>query len=121
VLSALGAVMPFLDRNLLAIDSPHDGLPPDVRDSGAKPEATWRPSAESMAVLASREQGAFLGVCGVPSRTDVRGLIVTGTQTVPGLGEEGEMLSALSVARIVTRTDRTKERLRRELWSKVET
>ena len=39
---------------------------------------------------------------------------------VPGLGEEGDWLSALSAARIVTRTDPSKEKLRRELWSKVD-
>ena len=42
-------------------------------------------------------------------------------QNAPALGLEGELLVALTVAREITRTDRSKERLRRELWSKVET
>jgi hypothetical protein len=43
-----------------------------------------------------------------------------GRSAMPALGQEGELLAAWSVARIITRTDRKKERMRREMWSKVE-
>jgi hypothetical protein len=39
---------------------------------------------------------------------------------MPALGQEGEVIAAWGAARIITRTDRRKERMRRELWSKVE-
>jgi hypothetical protein len=75
---------------------------------------------EPMAVIERADREGLLGICSVSARTEVSGLLVLGSQVVPGLGEEGEWLAALSAARIVTRTDRSKERLRRELWSKVD-
>ena len=34
--------------------------------------------------------------------------------------QEGELLAAWSAARMITRTDRLKEQMRRHMWSKVE-
>jgi len=45
---------------------------------------------------------------------------VTGRSTLPALGQEGELLAAWGVARVITRTDRRKEKMLREMWSKVE-
>jgi hypothetical protein len=73
-----------------------------------------------MAVLQDPDPNGFLGMCASSIRTEVKGLILVGRQVVAGLGEEGELMAALSAARIITRTDRSKEKLRRELWSKVE-
>jgi hypothetical protein len=39
---------------------------------------------------------------------------------LPALGQEGELLAAWSAARLITRTDRRKEQMRREMWSKIE-
>lgn len=122
ILRALGEVVPFLERNILAVDSPHDGLPLEDHERGTTvslPER-WRGEPEPMAVLEAPDPEGFLGICTLPARTDIKGLILVGPQVVAGLGEEGECLAALSAARIVTRSDRIKEKLRRELWSKVE-
>jgi hypothetical protein len=48
------------------------------------------------------------------------GAFVVGPSALPALGQEGEILAAWSVARLITRTDRQKERMRREMWSKIE-
>jgi hypothetical protein len=40
---------------------------------------------------------------------------------MPGLGLEGELLAAWSAARLITRKDRTRQKMRREMWSKFET
>jgi hypothetical protein len=53
-------------------------------------------------------------------RTPLGNAFVGGRSAMPALGPEGELLAAWSVARIITRTDRKKERMRREMWSKVE-
>jgi hypothetical protein len=45
---------------------------------------------------------------------------VVGPSALPALGQEGEVLAALGAARLITRTDRRKERMRREMWSKIE-
>jgi phytoene dehydrogenase-like protein len=122
VLRALAAVVPFLRRNLIAVDSPHDGLPLQDLELGTDVtlEERWKGAAEPMDVVEAVAPDGFLGLCALPARTDVRGLLLVGRQVVPGLGEEGELLAALSAARIVTRTDRLKEKMRRELWSKVD-
>jgi hypothetical protein len=39
---------------------------------------------------------------------------------LPALGQEGELLAAWSAARLITRTDRHREQMRRDMWSKVE-
>ena len=122
VLGAVGEVIPFLQRNLVLVDSPHDGRPPEPRDRVIEtaPSDPWRPEPEAMPMIEAVEPHGFLGVCGLLGRTEIKGLLRVGPQVVPGLGNEGELLAALSAARIITRTDRTKEKLRRELWSKVE-
>jgi hypothetical protein len=40
---------------------------------------------------------------------------------LPALGQEGELIAAWSVARLVTRRDRARRRMRQKLWSKLET
>ncbi len=122
VLKALGELVPFLDRHVLVVDSPHDGHPLEDRAKGAtvQLEARWSGAAEPMEALYDRGPDSFMGVCGLPVRGDVPGVLLVGREVVPGLGAEGEFLAALTASAIVTRTDRTKERMRRELWSKVE-
>jgi hypothetical protein len=122
VLRALGEIVPFLERNLLAVDSPHDGLALEDRARGTTltlPER-WRGEPEPMEVLDAPDPEGFLGVCASSASTEIKGLMLVGPQVVAGLGEEGEFLAALSVARRITRSDRSKERMRRELWSKVD-
>ena len=48
------------------------------------------------------------------------GAFVVGKSALPALGQEGQLLAAWSAARVITRTDRRKEKMRREMWSKVE-
>lgn len=117
VLGALGRVIPFLDRHTLWVESPHDGLPPDDPSVAYEGRA---PAKEPMEALEEFTSPGFLGLCGHPLRGDVERLLLPGRQAVPALGMEGEMMAALSAARIVTRSDPSKERLRVELWSHVE-
>ncbi|MEI8256903.1 MAG: hypothetical protein WCJ30_14615, partial [Deltaproteobacteria bacterium] len=121
-LTSLRALIPFLDRNLLAVDSPHDGLPFEDRATGetSVPADRRREAIEPMSVIERASASGLLGICAIPARGEIKQLLMLGPQVIPGLGEEGEWLAALSAARIVTRTDRSKERLRRELWSKVD-
>ncbi len=117
VLGALGRVVPFLDRNTLWVESPHDGLAPDDATGAHDGRA---PVKEPMEALEEFASPGFLGLCGHPLRGDVERLLLPGRQTVPALGTEGELMAALSAARTITRSDPSKERLRVELWSRVE-
>ncbi len=78
------------------------------------------PAPEPMEPLEEFTSPGFLGLCGHPLRGDVERLLLPGRQAVPALGMEGELLAALSAARTITRSDPSKERLRVELWSRVE-
>ena len=60
------------------------------------------------------------GLAGEMLRGPLGNAFLVGKSVMPALGQEGELLAAWSVARIITRTDRKKERMRREMWSKVE-
>ncbi|MCL2726028.1 MAG: phytoene dehydrogenase [Polyangiaceae bacterium] len=134
--------LPFLERHVLMCDSPHDGRPLwDMRGANAlmigvgKPawelrvreidRALLRPTGGSLEIepMIPRfriAEGGLHGLAGEPLRTPLGNAFVTGRSTLPALGQEGELLAAWGVARIITRTDRRKEKMLREMWSKVE-
>jgi hypothetical protein len=120
--------LPFVERHYLAIDSPHDGLPLwDYRSGKRVPvdRALLRPTggsldAEPMIPQLSVSGGSLEGIAGEPVRVPLTGAFGAGRSILPGLGQEGELLAAWGAARTITRTDRRKEKMRREMWSKVE-
>jgi hypothetical protein len=131
VLAAIEASLPFIERHYVLVDSPHDGLPlwdyrsgrrmlvdrTKVRGGGGSLEA------EPMSPLFSvgdREPGLLSGLSGEALRFPLSGTFGVGKSIVPALGQEGELLAAWGVARTITRTDRRKEKMRREMWNKVE-
>lgn len=142
VLETVCAHLPFVERHLLVVDSPHDGRPLwDFRNAGPRDREVAAPVVGRRAELVDRVRlRAFggsvdaepmvprfrshdlelAGLAGEPLRTSLGNVFVTGRSTLPALGQEGELLSAWGVARIITRTDRRKEKMLREMWSKVE-
>ena len=142
VLGTLFEFLPFLERHLLVCDSPHDGRPlwdfrkPTPADPRIGP-SSWGLRAQTIDRARLRASGGSLepepmisrfhvtppqlhGLAGEPIRTALGNVFVTGRSTLPALGQEGELLAAWGVARIITRTDRRKEKMLREMWSKVE-
>lgn len=65
------------------------------------------------------EPPAFHGLGAEPVRTPLAGAFVVGPSALPALGQEGELLAAWSAARLITRTDKRKEQMRRDMWSKI--
>jgi hypothetical protein len=63
---------------------------------------------------------SFHGIGGEPIRTPLAGAFVVGPSALPALGLEGELLAAWGAARVITRTDKRRERMRHEMWSKIE-
>jgi phytoene dehydrogenase-like protein len=128
VLAAIESLLPFIERHYLLVDSPHDGRPLwDYRSGKRKnvDRAALRSSggsleAEPMAARWHVDPPSFHGLAAEPVRTPLAGAFVVGPSTLPALGQEGELLAAWSAARLITRTDKRKERMRREMWSKVE-
>lgn len=128
VLDAIESLLPYIENHYLVIDSPHDGRPLWDFRSGARRDigrASLRSNggsaeAEPMVTRWHIEPRTFHGLGGEPLRTPLAGAFVVGPSTLPALGQEGELLSAWSVASLITRTDRRKERMRREMWTKIE-
>lgn len=142
VLATIFEFLPFVERHALVCDSPHDGRPLwDFRnttpgDPSIGP-AAWGLRAQNVDRARLRASGGSLepeamvprfvvtpaqlhGLAGEPIRTALGNVFVTGRSTLPALGQEGELLAAWGVARVITRTDRRKEKMLREMWSKVE-
>jgi glycine/D-amino acid oxidase-like deaminating enzyme len=128
VLATVESLLPFIERHYLIVDSPNDGRPLWDFRSGARVEidrAVLRGSggsldAEPMAARWRIEAPSFYGLAAEPIRTPLAGAFVVGPSVLPALGLEGELLAAWSAARLITRTDRRREKMRREMWSKIE-
>jgi hypothetical protein len=126
-LATIRSHFPFLDSHLVAIDSPHDGLPAYDYSNGSRREVDrihlqeGSSFAEPMEPLWSVEPSGFLDLAAEPVRGPVRGTFLIGKTVLPGLGQEGQLLAAWSVARLLTKKDSTRQRRRRQMWTKIET
>ncbi len=128
VLRTLEHFLPFIERHYVVVDSVHDGRPLWDYRSGSRREvdrATLRASgasvdAEPMVPRWNVDPPGFHDLAGEPIRAPLGNACITGRTVLPALGQEGELLAAWGAARIITRTDRRKEQMRREMWSKVE-
>jgi phytoene dehydrogenase-like protein len=127
VMSTLRAHLPFIDEHVVLIDSPHDGLPVYDFSTGARREidrihvAESPPPAEAMQRLWNIEPPGYLDLAGEPVRGPIPGSYLVGPTVLPALGQEGELLAAWSAARLITRRDRARQRMRRQMWTKIET
>jgi hypothetical protein len=134
VLGTLREHLPFIDEHLLVVDSPHDGLPAWIYEAsagGAAPPKRKeidrihlrgaRPGGEPMEWLWSVEQPGFLGLAAEPVRGPIPGSYLVGPTVLPALGQEGELLAAWGAARLITKSDSARQKLRRQMWTKIET
>ena len=126
VLNIVLSQLPFLEQHLVVVDSPHDGLPVWSYSNGKRTSVDRLEArgstraAEPMAPLLSVEPAGYLGFGGEPLRGPIQRTLLTGRSVLPSLGQEGELLAAWSVARIITRSDRRRSRMRRDMWSRIE-
>jgi phytoene dehydrogenase-like protein len=127
VLDTLETALPFLSEHLVLVDSVHDGLPLVDYSSGVRREIDRvhltgaSPGAEAMERLWTVDPPGFRGVAGEPVRGPIPNTFLVGPTVLPALGQEGELLAGFSVARLITRRDRARQRMRQKLWSKIET
>ena len=78
-------------------------------------------AAEVMICQWSPQHSGFLGVAAEPIRGPLGSTFLVGRSTFPGLGQEGELVAAWSVAELITRTNRVWQKRRRQMWTKVDT
>ena len=105
----IGRVLPFLNQHLIVLASPFDGLPPEIPGSAKAPVAT--PPIPMPAVYAT-ERPRPLDLGGLPHAPGIKNLWHVGRENLPGLSLEGELVSAWSVARLVTGGTTAKRDLR---------
>ncbi len=105
----LARVLPFLNQHLIVLGSPFDGLPPEIPGSAKAPVAT-APIAMPAIYAAERPRPLDLG--GLPHAPGIKNLWHVGRENLPGLSLEGELVSAWSVARLVTGGTTAKRDLR---------
>ncbi|MGE0791562.1 MAG: phytoene desaturase family protein [Sandaracinaceae bacterium] len=122
VLASLGEVMPFFGDHVELIDSPHDGR--GAQDMRAMVSLTssepWTRGTATMRAIYGYPVSSMLGLSALPVRMPVKHLLCCSEQTVPGLGMEGMLLAAWSAAKVVSESDKSRDRLRRGRWGKLE-
>lgn len=132
ILSTLRHYLPFLDQHLILVDSPHDGLPAWLyeeptpttrrrRELGRVHLKNTSVNAEPMEWRLAVRPPGYLGLAGEPVRGPISGTYLVGPSVLPALGQEGELLAAWSAARILTKKDKSRQKLRRQMWTKIET
>lgn len=115
-------LVPFLDDHLIAVDSPHDGLKlQDIRNGREfAVSSKWARNPGRMPTVCRVDPPGTLDITGLPHRTGLKNLLLACRQVVPGLGIEGEFLTAWGAADIITRSDRRKRKFRKEAWTKID-
>lgn len=110
----LADVMPFFDRHLVVLASPHDGLPAEL-PPGAPPATDPVPATPMAGVLGGDQARRLLGVAGIPHDSGVKGLFLASSENLPGLGAEGQLVSAWGVTRLIAGRQPRKESGRKEI------
>ncbi len=122
ILASLGELVPYLGDHLELVDSPHDSR--EVSDfknrARLSPLEPWSRGPQTMRRVYGFPVTTGLGVCALPVRTPIKRLLLANEQIVPGLGLEGLFVAAWSAARVVSKSDRRKEWMRRGRWGKLE-
>ena len=109
----LGRLIPFFDEHLVALASPHDGLPPEIPGSGRKPPPV---PAQPMPPVYSAEQLRPFDPIGIAhSALGIKNLFLVGRENLPGLGMEGDFVAAWGLVRLVTTAQPRRDLLRRQI------
>jgi phytoene dehydrogenase-like protein len=101
----LDDLLPFVNRHLLLVHSPHDGVPPE----GVDGERGMGPPPVAMDPVWAMPEPRALGFCGLPHQSGVKHLLLASRQVMPGLGVEGELAAGWAAARIVLQTERKRD------------
>jgi phytoene dehydrogenase-like protein len=126
VVERLETVLPFFREHLVVLASPHDGLPAELPGAAApKPTAkkgtTGAPAAEPkvptlpLTPVYAAEGDSPFDVAALPHATGIKNLYLAGLENLPGLGLEGELVSAWGVVRLIAGGQPKRDPLRREV------
>ena len=113
----LARLLPFYDRHLWVLASPHDGLPPELgaEATGEKPAALDPVPPTPMAPALSCDLPRMLGVGAAPLATGISNIYLASAENLPGLGREGDFVSAWGAARLIAQPGHRPGAQRREI------
>lgn len=95
----LRRLLPDWERHLIIMASPHDGLPPQGQNpDGSALETTEGLSWIPMSPAFSSELPRLCGVGAATPDVDLRNVYLAGRDVLPGLGLEGDFVTAWTVA-----------------------
>lgn len=98
----LANLVPDLEQHLLAVASAHDGLAPDVLHGSDHATGSYGPvPARPMPAVLNSDLPRSLDVGAVLHETPIKNLHVANAENLPGLGVEGDFISAWGVARLI--------------------
>src|SRR5262249_17298630 len=101
----LDRLLPFVERHLLLVHSPHDG----VAAEGIDGERGVAPPPVPMEPIWRIPKERALGFCGLAHATGVKHLLLASRQVLPGLGVEGELAAGWAAARLVLQIERKRD------------
>jgi hypothetical protein len=112
-------IMPFYDQHLLVVASPHDGLPPELgKAARVEPPPSGRlPSVPPtpMSPALSCDLQRMLGLGGASHTTGLKNVYLASNENLPGLGREGQFVSAWGVSRMIAEPIHQKSTRKREI------
>jgi phytoene dehydrogenase-like protein len=102
LLQTVEQLYPGFGKELAVVGSAHDGLAPEGPQAARSARAGSPPAAPlSPAPLYARAAEGPFDVTGLPHATGVKNLMLVGRENLPGLGLEGEIVSAWGAARLL--------------------
>ena len=113
----ISRLIPFYDRHLWVLASPHDGLPPELglEAPGDKLPVLDPVPPMPMTPVLSCDLPRMLGVGGTPHGTGIGNVQLASSENLPGLGCEGDFVSAWGVARLIAEPGQRPGARRREI------
>jgi phytoene dehydrogenase-like protein len=115
VLDELGRLMPFYERHLLMVASPHDGLAPELHGARAGGPQTPSPPPLPMEPAFTWDFPKAMAVAAAPHTTGLKNVYLASAENLPGLGQEGPFVAGWDVARLITGSQPRRDLTRRPM------
>jgi hypothetical protein len=113
----LSRLMPFFEKHLFVLASPYDGLAPEFGQahvaSGRLPVGPVPPCALPSSL--SCDTTRMMGLAAAPHATGIKNLHLVNNENLPGLGREGDFISAWGTTRLLAHPSQRQVGKKREI------